>query len=237
MNKAAIVVGIFNALTSAALTSACLTCGTADARSISADTGDFFQESPLSAPFYTSGSASIEISVNNSVLNNGTTLTYNMTFIPGTGAQPSAGVINTDAIDNFNSSSVCSNGPDTDYTNPTGDYPQTPNICWAYMINWGSNPTSVAGTAQVMIYVFADGQSNIWPGQPAGRLTAGAIEVDFNYPQASCPSVTASFTVNGKKYTSKNPCLNTNAFFFNIKSQGTGLTLKGGVPSGWTAAG
>lgn len=224
MNNATIAAGIF----------ATLACATADARPISADTGDFFQQSPLSAPYYSTASAFIQIAVNNTVLNNGTTLTYNMTFTPGTAPQASAGVINTDAIDNFNSSSACSNGPDTQYTNPTGDYPQTPNICWAYMINWGSNPTGVAGASQVMIYQFADGQANIWPGQPADRLTAGAIEVDFNYPQATCATVTASFKVNGKSYTSKNPCASTNAFFFNINSGGTGLILKGGIPSGWT---
>lgn len=213
----------------AAAAAAALVCEAAGARGISADSPTFFpsacaSESEICTPYLASASGSLQLVTDVADSSTGTFLTYQMSFVPGTGTNKSAaGVV----------------GPSAGTCDYTPQYLSGSSIfaCYAFMFNWGSDPAnqSVTVTSQVMVFEYQDGQTGVFPGANSGTVTSGAIEVDFNYSAATCPKkTTASFTVNGTTYTAKNPCAaGTNAFFFNANSTQTGLVLVGGVPAGW----
>jgi len=204
------------------------------ARGISTDSPSFLPsacaaENETCYPYLKSDSGSIQVVTDVPIPSTTTFLTYQLSFVPGTGKSNSAsGVF----------------GPTVVAGTPTCDYvPQylsasssPPVACYAYMSNWSSDPAnqSVPVVAQVMIFQYQDNQTGVFPGSDSTTVTSGAIEVDFNYTATECKGKTASFTVNGTTYTAKNPCAaGTNAFFFNANSTQTGVVLVGGVPTGW----
>jgi hypothetical protein len=224
-NSISVVSGIF---------AAALVCQSAEPRGISADSPTFFpnacaNESAICTPYLASLSGSLQVVTDVENPNTSDFLTYQLSFVPGTGKTDSAaGVVEPE------SNGTCDYVP---------QYLQSlsspPVACYAYMFNWSPDPAnqSVPVTSQVMVFQYQDGQTGVFPGASSGTATLGAIEVDFNYTATKCTKKTASFTVNGTTYTATNPCAGkTNAFFFNSNSTQTGLILVGGVPSGWTVS-
>jgi hypothetical protein len=238
----------------AGIISAAVVCGTADARPISADSGDFFVSAPggpPSIPYFKSDAGSLLIAESDGS-------TYQLNFVPGTGRANAAGAWNADPM----SAGECDNPTSTTtyYLSATGGYPSSPapNICWAYMMSWGADPGQPAPgvvDSQVMVYQFQDGQSNanggvgVFPGTAASTPSLDAIEVDFNYSASNCKYVIAAFTVVGTArgangqvtstntvtYAALDPCATSatgNAFFFN-NTNGNELVLVGKVPKGW----